>query len=181
MIVFPRPSRRVAPVVCALLLCGPALAAAQDAGAQRPTGQPFAPGFFFRVIQRASGLSSPIGIANAGDGTNRVFIVEQGGRIRIWNGTSLLPTPFLHLTSLVLSCGEQCLLGLAFPPNYEQNGFFYVNYTCRGTAPACSGGGFGAGDSVLARYTVSAGDPNVADPASARIMTVIDDPFSNHN
>src|SRR6185369_9278597 len=182
--VFPRSSRRAAPALCALLLlCAPALVLAEAAsGPPSPSaGEPLAPGFFFRVIQRATGLNSPIGIANAGDGTNRLFIIEQGGRIRIWNGTTLLPTPFLDITSLVLSGGEQGLLGLAFHPNYETNGFFYVNYTCRGTAPACSGGGFGSADSVLARYSVSANDPNVADPTSARIMTVIDDPFSNHN
>ena len=150
--------------------------AAGNAGAEQR-----APGSFFRVIQRATGLNGPIGIANAGDGTPRLFIVEQGGRIRVFDGTQLLPTSFLDLTSLVLSGGEQGLLGLAFHPDYETNGYFYVNYTCRGTAPACSGGGFGAGDSVLARYQVSAGNPNVADPASAQIMTVIDDPFTNHN
>jgi len=165
-----RAAGRVAPLLFALLLCSPASGADQ-----------LAPGFFIRIIQRASGFTSPLGIANAGDGTNRLFIVEQGGRIRIWNGTQVLATPFLDISALVLSGGEQGLLGLAFHPNYESNGFFYVNYTCRNTAPACSGGGFGNADSVLARYQVSAGDPNVADPASASVMTVIDDPFSNHN
>jgi glucose/arabinose dehydrogenase len=156
--------------------CGLALTlGAGDAGAQNR-----APGSFFRVVQRAAGLNGPIGIANAGDGTPRLFILEQGGRIRLFDGTQILPTPFLDLSSIVLSGGEQGLLGLAFHPDYETNGYFYVNYTCRGTAPACSGGGFGAGDSVLARYRVSA-NPNVADPTSAQILTVIDDPFTNHN
>jgi glucose/arabinose dehydrogenase len=177
---FPRRAGRLASLLCGLLVAGPAFAIEPAAGA-RPGQDPLAPGFFFRVIQRATGLDSPIGIANAGDGTNRLFIIEQGGRIRIWNGTTLLPTPFLDITSIVLSGGEQGLLGLAFHPNYESNGFFYVNYTCRNTAPGCSSGGFGTADSVLARYSVSATNPNVADPASARVMTVIDDPFSNHN
>jgi glucose/arabinose dehydrogenase len=174
---FLRHGAGVRTALCGLLLCG-ALA-----GFARPAagGDERAPGFFFRVIQRTGGLSSPIGIANAGDGTNRLFIIEQGGRIRIWNGTQLLATPFLDITPLVLGGGEQGLLGLAFHPNYETNGFFYVNYTCRSAAPACSGGGFGQADSVLARYQVSASNPNVADPTSARVMTVIDDPFSNHN
>ncbi len=179
---FVRPSRRMAPLLFGLLLCSPAFGF-DSSGVPSAAGEPLAPGFFFRVIQRTAGLASPIGIANAGDGTNRLFIIEQGGRIRIWNGTQLLATPFLNISSLIFGGPgtEQGLLGLAFHPNYETNGLFYVNYTCNGTAPACSGGGFGAADSVLARYQVSAGDPNVADPASARIMTVIDDPFSNHN
>lgn len=168
---------RVAGRMALLLLAVTGSVAAPDVA---QAGDPRAPGFSFRVIERATGLTSPIGVANAGDGTNRLFIIEQGGAIRIWDGTQLLPTPFLDINLLVLSGGERGLLGLAFHPDYETNGYFYVNYTCDTAAPACSGGGFGAGDSVLARYQVS-GNPNQADPASARILTVVDDPFSNHN
>jgi glucose/arabinose dehydrogenase len=77
--------------------------------------------------------------------------------------------PFWTSTPIVQSGGEQGLLGLAFHPNYESNGYFYVDYTANG------------GDTVIARYRVSAGDPNVADPTSALILIQIDDPFSNHN
>src|SRR5262245_61489970 len=79
------------------------------------------------IVQKATGLSSPTRIAAPGDGSDRLFIVERGGRIRIWNG-SLLPTPFLDITPLVISGGEQGLLGLAFHQSYEVNGFFFVNY-----------------------------------------------------
>ena len=122
------------------------------------------------VLQPVVGnLTAPVAIAHAGD--NRLFIVLQAGQIVIWNGTSLLPTPFLDIRPLVLAGGERGLLGLAFHPDYAQNGFFYVNYTDRA----------GNGDTIIARYTVSASDPNRADPASARILLTIDQPFSNHN
>jgi glucose/arabinose dehydrogenase len=174
---------RSQPLWLALLLsASPVLAQSFDAVPQRAPGQPLAPGFFVRVIDRVSGLSTPIAVVNAGDGSGRLFALEQGGRIRIWNGTQLLPTPFLDISGLITGGPgtEQGLLGLAFHPDYETNGFFYVNYTCRGTAPACSGGGFSGGDAVIARYRVSA-NANVADPASAQVMIVVDDPFSNHN
>src|SRR5687767_4865131 len=116
-----------------------------------------------------SGLTEPVAIAHAQD--NRLFIVLQAGQIVIWNGTSLLQTSFLDIRSLVSSGGERGLLGLAFHPDYSQNGFFFVNYTDRS----------GNGDTVVARYSVSAADPNRADPASARTLLVIDQPFSNHN
>ncbi|RJP35048.1 MAG: hypothetical protein C4547_10045 [Phycisphaerales bacterium] len=102
--------------------------------------------------------------------TERLFIVQQGGQIRILDLTneSLLPTPFI--TIAVQSVGEQGLLGLAFHPDYDQNGYFYVNYSRPGD-----------GDTVVARYKVSDKDPNVADPNSALQLFTIDQPFSNHN
>jgi len=171
-------------LLLALALCAtPVLAADSfDITPPRQPGDPLAPGIFLRVIERVTGLASPISVVGSNDGTNRLFIIEQGGRIRIWNGTTLLPTPFLDISGLITGGPgtEQGLLGLAFHPSYSTNGYFYVNYTCRSAAPACSSGGFGTGDAVIARYHVSA-NPNVADPASAQILTVIDDPFSNHN
>jgi hypothetical protein len=74
-----------------------------------------------------SGLTQPIFIANAGDGSGRLFVVERAGRIRIFKDGNLLPTPFLDIQSVVNSTGsEQGLLGLAFHPNYETNGRFYT-------------------------------------------------------
>src|ERR1043166_325578 len=114
-----------------------------------------------------SGLSAPVTLAQAGD--TRLFIVLQGGRIVIWDGTAVLPTPFLDIRSLVKSGGEQGLLGLAFHPHYRDNGFFYVNYTDS------------SGNTVVARYSVSATDANRADPASARVLLQVVQPFANHN
>ena len=82
--------------------------------------------------------------------------------------------PFLDLTNLVLCCGERGLLSIAFHPRYAQNGFFFVNYTER-SGPA------GEGATVVARYSVSAADPNRADPSSAKVLLRIGQPFVNHN
>src|SRR5713101_6611818 len=115
-----------------------------------------------------TGLTRPVGITHAGDGSGRLFITIQDGQILLYDGVQLLPTPFLDIASLVSCCGEQGLLGLAFHPRYASNGLFYVNYTNT------------VGDTVIARYVVSA-NPNVADPQAARILLTIPQPFSNHN
>jgi glucose/arabinose dehydrogenase len=115
----------------------------------------------------ASGLTRPVSMAHAGD--DRLFVVEQGGLIRVLSAGVLRPDPFLDVRSLVTSNGERGLLGLAFHPEYAQNGFFFVNYTDV------------EGDTVVARYTVSSTDPNRGDPTSARVVLRIDQPFANHN
>jgi len=114
------------------------------------------------------GLDRPVVVAHAGDGSGRLFIVQQGGAILIFDGTQLLPAPFLDLSSLVSSGSEQGLLGLAFHPNYETNGFFYVNFTDV------------SGDTQIVRFSVSV-DPDVANPASAVPLLSVDQPFANHN
>ena len=119
----------------------------------------------------ASGLSSPVSLANAGD--SRLFAVEQVGRIRIIqsNGT-VLSTPFLDITDRVDSAGsEKGLLGLTFHPDYANNGYFYVNYTntTQGTLRT-----------RISRFSVT-GNPNVADPASESILFTVNQPYSNHN
>ena len=116
----------------------------------------------------ASGLHSPVGVTHAGDGSRRLFILEQAGRILIHDGSRVLPSAFLDVSALVSCCGERGLLGLAFHPDYVTNGLFYVDYTNT------------AGDTVIARYHVSA-DANVADPSSAQILLTIPQPFANHN
>jgi len=132
------------------------------------------PGSFITITQVTGGLSSPIGVVNAGDGSGRLFIVEQCGRIRIWNGAALLSTPFLDVGStganLIACGGERGLLGLAFHPSYVTNGFFYVYYTRASD-----------GDITVARYHVSA-NPNVADQASGLVLLTIDHTAqANHN
>lgn len=117
----------------------------------------------------ASGLQNPVKITHAGDQTSRLFVLEQPGRIRIIKNNSLLPTPFLDITSLVLFGGERGLLGLAFHPQYEQNGYFYVNYTRKTD-----------GATVIARYTVS-DNPDIANPTNPLILFIIPQPYSNHN
>lgn len=115
------------------------------------------------------GFSLPVGLEQAGDGSNRIFIVEQAGLIRIIRNHAILPSPFLDIAGLVSCCGEQGLLGLAFPPGFAAKQYFYVNYTDT------------AGDTVIARYRVSPDDPDTALPGSAEVVLTVDQPFANHN
>ncbi len=115
-----------------------------------------------------SDLSNPVGMANAGDGSGRLFILEQAGRIRIVKDGILLAEPFLDIASQVDCCGERGLLGLAFDPDYETNGFFYINYIDLN------------GNTVIARWQVS-GNPDLADAGSEFMLMEIDQPFPNHN
>ncbi len=118
-----------------------------------------------------SQLSRPSDIT-APQGDDRLFIVEQVGRIRIVENGQLLATPFLDISSRVRSSGgEQGLLGLAFDPNFAKNGRFYVNYTAEA----------GGGDSVIARFKVSSGNPNVADAGSEERFLQVNQPYTNHN
>lgn len=117
----------------------------------------------------ATGMNNIVEIGNAGD--SRLFAIEKAGRIRIINPNGTVnATPFLDITSLVSSGNnEQGLLGLAFHPNYIGNGFLYVNYINL------------SGDTVIARYTVSA-DENAANASSALTVMTIDQPSTtNHN
>ena len=118
------------------------------------------------------GLASPIDLQSApGDG-DRIFVVEQGGRIMIVEIPQdlLVPEPFLDISGSGLEFGgEQGLLGLAFPPDHLENGFFYVNYTKRG------------GNTVVSRFSVSVGDPNVTNPESELVLLEISQPAGNHN
>jgi glucose/arabinose dehydrogenase len=118
----------------------------------------------------ATGFSQSLGVVEPPDGTDRLFVVERTGAIRIVTGGQVLPTPFLDVSSLIVAAGsEQGLLGLAFHPNYASNGLFFIYYTAAGS-----------GANTLARYHVSA-DPDRANPASATILFAIPDRFANHN
>jgi glucose/arabinose dehydrogenase len=120
-----------------------------------------------RLTPIAGPLSGVTAITNAGD--ERLFITLQNGRILIRENGAVLATPFLDVSTRIVCCGEQGLLSTAFHPDYASNGFFYVNYTDL------------EGDTVIARYEVSTGDPNVADPFSGVTLLTIDQPFDNHN
>ena len=118
----------------------------------------------------ADGFDLPLRVTNAGDGSGRLFVVQQRGLIRIIQDGQVLPEPFLDLSALVTPQGnEQGLLGLAFAPDYAQSGTFYVDYTDLN------------GDSHVARYHVAAGDANQAEPDGTQILLSVDQPFPNHN
>jgi len=120
-------------------------------------------------------FSTPLGVRNAGDGSDRLFVIERSGRIRVIDsGDNTLATPFLNITALVDTFFEGGLLGLAFHPDYANNGFFYVNYTSDGT------GGNSLTTNIV-RYTVSAGDANIANPASDLEILTVCQPAGNHN
>jgi glucose/arabinose dehydrogenase len=116
-----------------------------------------------------SGLVSPVFATSAGDGSNRLFIVEQPGLIKVLPPGASSPTVFLDIQRRVLFGGEQGLLGLAFHPRFAENGRFFVNYTRRLD-----------GATVIAEFRRSALDPNVASPRQRKIRG-IPQPFANHN
>lgn len=115
---------------------------------------------------------APIEFVSPDDSTNRLFVASQSGIIRVFpnNSSAATSTVFLNIASKILYSGEQGLLGLAFHPDYKQNGYFYVNYV-RSSSTL---------QTVIARYKVSAANPNLADPNSEVILLTFDQPFSNH-
>ena len=126
------------------------------------------------LIEVANGFSSPVALAHANDGTNRLFVVEQEGIIRIIDnpGTGItLPDPFLDINTKVSCCGERGLLGLAFHPNFPDSPYFYVNYTFTE---------LGQRKTKVERYSISA-NPNEADTSSALQIIEFNQPATNHN
>ncbi|NRA59183.1 MAG: PQQ-dependent sugar dehydrogenase, partial [Phycisphaerales bacterium] len=116
-----------------------------------------------------TGLNQPTALVHAPGDFGRVFITEKRGVIRVVRDGELLPTPFLNIDPLISSFGERGLLGIAFSPEYDSDGWFFVHYTNNG------------GDTVIARYSVSDTNPDIADPSSAQILLTEDQPFTNHN
>lgn len=122
----------------------------------------------FALEQVVDGLQSPVFVTSAQDGTGRLFVLEQEGRIRIVDDGGLAAEPFLDIRNLIENGGERGLLGLAFDPDYGSNGRFYVDYTNND------------GNTVVARYTASYNEDR-ADAASGTKLLGVDQPFSNHN
>jgi glucose/arabinose dehydrogenase len=113
-------------------------------------------------------VRKPTHVTNAGDGSGRLFITEQEGRILVRKDNAVSATPFLDIRDRVSCCGERGLLSVAFPPGYWEKRYFYVNYTDR------------SGDTVVARYRTSQ-DSDRADPASEEVVMTVKQPFTNHN
>jgi glucose/arabinose dehydrogenase len=121
------------------------------------------------LVPVAGGLESPLFVTNAGDGTRRLFVIEQAGRIRIVRSGTVVTTPFLDISERISWGGERGLLGLAFHPAFETNGRFFVDYTDR------------SGNTVVSEFTVSANDPDLAVGTSERVLLRIVQPYANHN
>ncbi|TDB68877.1 PQQ-dependent sugar dehydrogenase [Arundinibacter roseus] len=128
----------------------------------------------FSVQEAFQGLSfrDPVELVHAEDGSNRLFVIEQRGLIRSFSTTQSNPSAntFLDISGKVQSGGEMGLLGLAFHPDFKNNGYFFVNYTRDNPR-----------ESVIARYQVSNPATGVADPQSETILFTYAQPFGNHN
>jgi glucose/arabinose dehydrogenase len=118
-----------------------------------------------------TGLRQPVFVGAAGDGSQRLFVVLQIGQIVVSRDGVLLADPFLDISDRTSSgaLGERGLLGLAFHPRFAENGYFYVNYTDRD------------GDTHISRFSVSADNPDRADPDSELELLFVEQPYRNHN
>ena len=123
-----------------------------------------------QLTQIVSGLSSPVFVGNAGDNSNRLFIVEQAGVIKVLQPGSATPTVFLDIQTKVVKSGEEGLLGLAFHPLYANNHRFFVYYSR-----------VGDGTEVIAEYHTSASNPDLADPNETVLLTIPHPTNTNHN
>ena len=161
-------------VILSLLLLTAGLGLAEDAEIVISRDAAPSPASF-KLTPVASGLNRPLFVTHAGDGSNRLFLVEQSGKVWILNDGARLPRPFLDLSAIIsrsaLGSGftEQGLLGLAFHPLYAINGIFYVNYTDRN------------GSTVVARYQASPDNPDLAAGGSGEIIFHLAQPYANHN
>jgi glucose/arabinose dehydrogenase len=141
---------------------------ARAAGAATPE-----PAELARLLVAADGLDRPLFVTHAGDGSGRLFVVEQGGKIRVVRDGKLLPEPFLDLGErLDSSGGERGLLGLAFAPDFATSRRLFVAHTARvASGPVVR----------IARYLADSGDPDRGDPATESVVLEMADPAGNHN
>ena len=138
-----------------------------------PPPPPPPPTLQVELVPVASGFSSPLDIEQAGDGSGRLFVVEQGGKIKIIQNGSVIGTPYLDVSSLIVSGGEEGLLGLAFHPSYSTNGCFYVNYTTirlNGTL-----------QTAISEFRAATPGSNTVNTTSEHILFTVNQPEANHN
>lgn len=130
-------------------------------------------------INVAEGLTSPVAMANADDGSNRIFIADQTGKIFIVENDELITEPFLDISDKIVDLDivydERGLLGLVFHPNYEENGRFFVYYSAEKSGENINHEG------ILSEFRASESNPNLADPSSEKIIFRVDQPEANHN
>lgn len=127
-----------------------------------------------QLTQVGRGFTYPLLVTHAGDGTNRLFVVEQHGVVKIIRDGQTLSTPFLEITDRVSGAvlrgySEMGLLGLAFPPDYAESGVFYVNYVDKNQV------------TKISQFSVNPDNPDVADPTSEQTLMELTQPFPNHN
>ncbi len=150
---------------------GPFVPAAARSAPSQLTAAPasYTPGHLRLTLTRAAGgFSRPLFVTNARDKTGRLFVVEQGGRIKVIKAGAILALPFLDIHSLVSCCGERGLLGLAFHPSYATTGKLYINYTDVN------------GNTVVAEYRRNSTNPDRAN-STGRVLLRVTQPYANHN
>ena len=171
----PRTAAPTSPVSSSPIASGPVSSASAAPTAGGPSATAGAAGSFdptavhlgLRLV--VGGLNSPVDVVDPGDGSHRLFVVQQGGTIRIVKDGALLPKPFLDIGDRVSCCGERGLLGLAFAPHYgSSDDRFFIDYTDA------------SGDTAIAVGNIGP-DPDVADLASLNVILSIAQPFPNHN
>ena len=138
-----------------------------------PPPPPPPPTLQVELVPVASGFSSPLDIQQAGDGSGRLFVVEQGGKIKIIQNGNVLGTPYLDVSSLIVSGGEEGLLGLAFHPSYSTNGCFYVNYTTTRLN--------GTLQTAISEFRAATPNANTVNTTSEHILFTVNQPEANHN
>jgi glucose/arabinose dehydrogenase len=135
-----------------------------------PAAVPFdADGLSISLERVVDGLDAPLAAVNAGDGSGRIFVAEQGGTIRIVRNGALADGAFLDVAGRITSGGEQGLLGVAFHPDYPTDPRFFVDYTDIN------------GDTRVSSFTVDPSNPDRADPGSETRILFVDQPYANHN
>lgn len=154
-----RSPRRITILISALLAIALAM----------PTLASAAASYSIAITKVADGFSSPTQVTNAGDGTRRLFVVEQRGTVRVVQGSTVLPGYFLDIRSKVSSGGERGLLGLAFHPDFKKNRTLFVYYTRSG------------GDIVVAKFRTNSARTNVSERTYAPIMLIEHSRYANHN
>ena len=117
----------------------------------------------------ADGLQAPLAVTSAGDGSGRIFVVQQGGQVRIVRDGALVAKPFLDIAARITSGGERGLLGLAFHPNFPTDPRLFVDYTDA------------KGDTQVSSFTVDPATPDAADPKSEVKILHVAQPYANHN
>ena len=164
------PGRLIVTLISAVVVAACSPSASPSTSAAGGASGSFEPsGVTVNVAVAVNGFDSPLDVTNAGDGSGRLFVVEQAGRIRLVKGGALVERPFLDITGRIASGGERGLLGLAFHPDYPTDPRFFVNYTDRD------------GNTVVSQFTVSGADPDLGDPDSEVVLMHIAQPFANHN
>jgi glucose/arabinose dehydrogenase len=163
--------------VALVAACGPSssarppsasVVASQSAGS--PAGGGFDPvGLTVAFETVVDGLVAPLAVISANDGSGRIFVVQQGGQIRIVRDGALVAAPFLDISDRITSGGERGLLGLAFHPDYPTDPRLFVNYTDAN------------GDTRVSSFTVDPSRPDEADPNSEVKILHIAQPYANHN